>query len=162
MIKENDTAQIPDGVVIPPEVIALGKAVRAKRAKTLAELPVYRDSANLLLAIAEVVKRSGAPLRKFYDEMTASAFEILNSIGMADSSRNPEQRVEYINCAISLVSTVRTAFKVLCKLGIVSKDFNNKQRALTKRIVAQLVGWRDYTRGEGAEPDVQPETREGK
>ena len=162
MIEEKDTAQIPGGVVIPPEVVAMGKAARAKRAKTLAELPVYRDSANLLLNVTEVVMRSPASLRKFHDELIATCFEILNSLGMADASRNPEQRVEYINCALSLVYTVKSSFAVLRKLGILGKDAHNKRRDLTKRIIAQLVGWRDYTRGEGAGPHVQPETKEGR
>lgn len=150
----------PDGVEIPPEVIALGKAVRAKRAKTLAELPVYRDSVNLLLVVAGMVMRSPNSLRKFYDEMIASTFEMLNSIGMADSSRDRGLRVEYLNCTLSLANTVKSAFTVLKKLGILSKDADNKQKALVKRIIAQLVGWRDYTLGEGAASDVTTEKKE--
>lgn len=141
-----------DGVVIPNEVIADSRVKKAKRGKTLSELPVYRDTANLLGVVAAMVMRSPVAMRKFYDELIAALFEMLFSIGLADLSKgNPGQRIECINSTLSLAYAVKTSFAVLRKLGILTREADNKQRALVKRIIAQLVGWRDYTRSEGVE-----------
>ena len=147
------------GVEIPPETVADSSAKKAKRVKTLAELPVNRDAVSLLEEVSRTVKDGPNSLRKHFDEMTHAAFEIITSIGMADLSRDSEQRVEYINCALALVNAVRSGFTVLRRFGIMPKDTDNKQRALVKRIIAQLVGWRDYTSVQGAEsrPKTQNE-----
>ena len=156
MEKKEEYGQKPNGVVIPEEVIADSRVKKAKRGKTLSELPVYRDTANLLVVVADMVARSPVALRKFYDELLAALFEMLFSIGLADFSKeNPVQRVECINSTLSLAYAVKTSFAVLRKLHILTKDADNKQRALVKRIIAQLVGWRDYTRSEGVESGVQ-------
>ena len=148
---QEELGQDFQGVEIPPETVVDSNAKKAKRVRTLAELPVGRDAVNLLAEIAQTVMNGPNSLRKHYDEMTHAAFELITSIGMADLSRDSEQRVEYINCALALVNTVRSAFTVLRRCGILAKDTDNKQKALVKRIVAQLVGWRDYTRAQGVE-----------
>ena len=48
----------------------------------------------------------------------------------------------------------------LRKAGILSEDAKNKLVALVKRIIAQLVGWREKTRGEGAVPSVKTKNPE--
>ena len=148
---QEQIGQTFQGVEIPQETIADSNAKKAKRVKTLAELPVSRDAVNLLGEVTLAVKNGPHSLRKYYDEMTHASFELITSIGMADLSRDPEQRVEYINCTLALVNTVRAGFTVLRRVGLLQKDTDNKQKALVKRIIAQLVGWRDYTRVQGVE-----------
>ena len=152
-----EISQNANGVEIPKDIVEESRTKKAKRVKTLSQLPVCRDSVTLLDVVTELVVKSPASMRKFYDELTHAMFEIIISIGMADLSRNnPEQRVEYINCTIALVNAVKSAFSVLRWRNLLSKDADNKQKSLVKRINAQLVGWRDYTVSEGVELNEQP------
>lgn len=77
MEKREEYGQKPNDVVIPEEVIADSRDKKAKRGKTLSELPVYRDTANLLVVVADMVARSPVALRKFYDELLAGVLPLL-------------------------------------------------------------------------------------
>lgn len=143
--------------MIPQEAIAVSDAAKAKREKTLAQLPVFRTASNLLFVVTGVVKDGPRSLRRFYDCMLADVSEVLKAIGMADVSRNPGDRVWYIDSALVLVYVVRQQYLVLHRLGLIEKDADKKTRGLVKSIIAQLVGWRDYTRSEGAYPSVEHE-----
>ena len=93
------------GVVVPPSAVAHSAAVKAARRKTLAQLPVYRASANLLYVVLEIVKRMPMALRKFSDAIVADSCELLKVIGFAETSylgfckgrRTYLRRVEYVN-----------------------------------------------------------------
>ncbi len=148
--------QILQGVAIPTEAVAKSNALKAKRGKTLASLPVFRDAASLLLDVILIVKGGPRSLRGFYDEVIGNTTEIMKTIGMADASIwSPEDRVWYLNNAISLAEVEKSYITTLRKAGILSEDAKNKLVALVKRIIAQLVGWREKTRGEGAVPSVK-------
>ena len=148
--------QILQGVAIPTEAVAKSNALKAKRGKTLASLPVFRDAASLLLEVILIVKGGPRSLRGFYDEMISNTTEIMKTIGMADASLwSPEDRIWYLNNAISLAEVEKSYITTLRKADILSEDAKNKLVALVKRIIAQLVGWREKTRGEGAVPSVK-------
>lgn len=148
--------QILQGVAIPTEAVAKSNALKAKRGKTLASLPVFRDAASLLLDVILIVKGGPRSLRGFYDEVIGNTTEIMKTIGMADASLwSPEDRIWYLNNAISLAEVEKSYITTLRKAGILSEDAKNKLIALVKRIIAQLVGWREKTRGEGAVPSVK-------
>lgn len=148
--------QILQGVAIPTEAVAKSNALKAKRGKTLASLPVFRDAASLLLDVILIVKGGPRSLRGFYDEVFGNTTEIMRTIGMADASLwSPEDRIWYLNNAISLAEVEKSYITTLRKAGILSEDAKNKLVALVKRIIAQLVGWREKTRGEGAVPSVK-------
>lgn len=148
--------QILQGVAIPTEAVAKSNALKAKRGKTLASLPVFRDAASLLLDVILIVKGGPRSLRGFYDEVIGNTTEIMKTIGMADASLwSPEDRIWYLNNAISLAEVEKSYITTLRKEGILSEDAKNKLVALVKRIIAQLVGWREKTRGEGAVPSVK-------
>ena len=148
--------QILQGVAIPAEAVAKSNALKAKRGKTLASLPVFRDAASLLLDVILIVKGGPRSLRGFYDEVIGNTTEIMKTIGMADASLwSPEDRIWYLNNAISLAEVEKSYITTLRKAGILSEDAKNKLVALVKRIIAQLVGWREKTRGEGAVPSVK-------
>lgn len=148
--------QILQGVAIPTEAVAKSNALKAKRGKTLASLPVFRDAASLLLDVILIVKSGPRSLRGFYDEVIGNTTEIMKTIGMADASLwSPEDRIWYLNNAISLAEVEKSYITTLRKAGILSEDAKNKLVALVKRIIAQLVGWREKTRGEGAVPSVK-------
>ena len=148
--------QILQGVAIPPEAVTKSNALKAKRGKTLASLPVFRDAASLLLDVILIVKGGPRSLRGFYDEVIGNTTEIMKTIGMADASLwSPEDRIWYLNNAISLAEVEKSYITTLRKADILSEDAKNKLVALVKRIIAQLVGWREKTRGEGAVPSVK-------
>ena len=148
--------QILQGVAIPTEAVAKSNALKAKRGKTLASLPVFRDAASLLLDVILIVKGGPRSLRGFYDEVIGNTTEIMKTIGMADASLwSPEDRIWYLNNAISLAEVEKSYITTLRKAGILSEDAKNKLVALVKRIIAQLVGWREKTQGEGAVPSVK-------
>ena len=139
-----------NGVVIPAATIAESNAKKQKARKTLAQLPVYRSAANLKFVVTALVVKSPNKLRKFFNQMLMNVSEISKAIGMADISRNPQDRVWYQESAMILVNEVRNDFTILRRLEvIVDKDLDNKSKALVKSILAQLVAWRDYTSGEG-------------
>ncbi|MBQ9309878.1 MAG: hypothetical protein IJ222_03340 [Bacteroidales bacterium] len=138
------------GVEVPQEIIAASDAKKKKKDKTLAQLPVFRAAANLLYVVTEAVKGGPNSLRKFYDIMLADTAEVMKAIGMADAARNPEDRAWYIDSALVLVNVVKFYLTILRKLGLLEKDVDNKMKRLVRSIIAQLVGWRDYTRSEGA------------
>jgi hypothetical protein len=136
-------------VVIPQQVIADSNAKKARKKKTLPELPVYRASANLKFVIAEMMTRAPRRLTKFYDEMLMTSSELSKSIGLADISLSSADRVWYINSALTLAYSIRNDFTIMFRLGVIGRDFDNKAKSLVKSIVAQLVAWRDYTGNQG-------------
>ena len=148
--------QILQGVAIPTEAVAKSNALKAKRGKTLASLPVFRDAASLLLEVILIVKGGPRSLRGFYDEMISNTTEIMKTIGMADASLwSPEDRIWYLNNAISLAEVEKSYITTLRKAELLPKDTDAKMVSLVKRIIAQLVGWRAKTQGEGAVPSVK-------
>ena len=140
-----------EGVVIPPETVAASNAKKAKAKKTLAELPVYRASANLKFVIVTMMSKGPRRLSKFFDEMLVTASEASKSIGLADATRNSDDRVWYINSALTLVYELRTDLTILQRLGVIGRDTENKAKSLARSVIAQLVAWRDYTGNRGAQ-----------
>ena len=158
----------PAGVVIPSQAIENSDTIKRKSKKTLAQLPVYRAAANLKFIVTTLMMKSPKKLTKFFDQMLATISEAKKSIGMADISRTPQDRSWYLDCARVLMQDVSDDFTTLRRLEvpasetadgktkrfpIVSKDLDNKAKALMKSIIAQLVAWRDYTNNEGAKSE---------
>lgn len=138
------------GVTIPQQTIEDSNAKKKRARKTLAQLPVYRALANMKYLIAWMMQRSPRKLTKFFDQMLMTCSEAKKSVGMADISRNAEDRMWYQECARVLVQDLADDFTVLRRLeAVVDRDLDNKAKGLIKSITAQLVAWRDYTRGEG-------------
>jgi len=138
-----------DGVVVPAATVADSNAKKAKRRKTLPELPVYRASANMKFVIASMMTKAPRRLAKFYDEMLMTASEVSKSIGLADISRSSDDRTWYINSAMTLTCELRNDFTILLHLGVIGRDDDNKAKKLARNIIAQLVAWRGYISGEG-------------
>lgn len=67
MMQENLGQNEFQGVVMPQEAIAASNATKAKREKTLAQLPVFRTASNLLFVVTVIVKAGPRSLRRFYD-----------------------------------------------------------------------------------------------
>ena len=153
------------GVVISSQTIADSDTKKKRSKKTLAQLPVYRSVANLKFIVTTLMMKSPRKLIKFFDQMLGAISEAKKAIGMADISRNLQDRSWYLDCARILMQDVSDDFTMLRRLEVpasedaegktrkfpvVSKDLDNKSKALVKSIIAQLVAWRDYTNNEGA------------
>ena len=137
--------------MIPASVVEDSNTKKKSGKKTLAQLPVYRATANLKYIVTALIVKSPNKLRKFFDQMLVNVSEVGKAIGMADISRSVADRVWYIETALVLINEVRNDFTILRKLEvIVDKDLDNKAKAVVKGIIAQLVAWRDYTCSEGA------------
>lgn len=137
------------GVVIPRETVVDSERKKQGKRKTLAQLPVYRDASKLKYTAMMLVLVSANKLRGFYDELLRELTEVRNLIGFADVARTVEDRTGNINCALVLMTGINEDFKSLRDGCVISKDEFNKIVSLEKRIVAQLIGWRDYTNSEG-------------
>ena len=163
----------PTGVVIPQETVEKSDTNKRKSKKTLTQLPVYRATANLKYIVTALMMKSPKKLTKFFDQMLVTVSEAKKSIGMADISRTPQDRSWYLDCARVLIQDVSDDFTTLRRLEvpasetadgkarrfpIVSRDLDNKAKALMKSITAQLVAWRDYTNNnEGANSETDSE-----
>lgn len=150
---ESKMQEEPNGVVIPQNVIEDSNANKRKGKKTLAQLPVYRATANLKFVIVSMMQASPKKLLKFFDQMLVTVSEAKKAIGMADIARSQQDRAWYLDCARVLVQDLSDDFTTLRKLPapIIGRDLDNKAKALVKSVIAQLVAWRDYTRNEGAD-----------
>ena len=108
---ENRSQTPPQGgVVIPPQTVAQSNATKAARKKTMAQLPVYRAACNLLYVIVIITKRCPKSIRKFTDQIIYDCTELIKAIGMADTSREIEMRVHYINTALVLINSMGAEF----------------------------------------------------
>lgn len=149
-----DSGQSAQGVVIPQQTIADSDTKKRGKKKTLAQLPVYRALANMKYLVAWMMQRSPKKMTKYFDQMLQTVSEAKRSVGLADISRNPADRMWYQECARVLVQDLADDFTTLRKLEVVvDRDLDNKAKSLVKSITAQLVAWRDYTRGEGVSED---------
>lgn len=136
---------------VPPEAVEHSEATKAKRERSLAQLPVYREASKLLEMTVRFVLVGPQSLRRYYDTLILNASEILKAIALADRAKDDrETRVYYIDWAYSLVNVEKTYFGILHRAGLLRKGDNDRLKATVGCITAQLVGWRDYTRGEGA------------
>ena len=138
----------PDKVRIPVFIVVIAAFVTILQMVIKAFLP---DS-NLKYIITYLICKSPNKLRGYYDEELSNISEISKSIGFANIARNVDERVWYINCALVLVYEIKRDFVILARLNILTdKDLSNKSKSLIKGIIAQLIGWRDYTIAEGVE-----------
>ena len=152
MNTESNTQEDFNGVVVPQNTIEDSDAKKKKSKKTLAQLPVYRATANLKFVIVSMMQTSPKKLLKFFDQMLVTVAEAKKAIGMADIARNQQDRAWYLDCARVLIQDLSDDFTTLRKLPapIIGRDLDNKAKALVTGVIAQLVAWRDYTRNEGA------------
>ena len=95
------------GVVIPSQTIADSDTKKRRSKKTLAQLPVYRSVANLKFIVTTLMMKSPRKLTKFFDQMLGTISEAKKAIGMADISRNPQDRSWYLDCARVLMQDAR-------------------------------------------------------
>lgn len=136
-----------------PQKAAQASKEKKRQRRTLSQLQVYRDVSNMKFLVTRQMLTAPRKLAKFYDELLMTVSEVKKSIGLADASRDAETRIWYQDCALVLIQDVQDDFTILHNLNEVSTDRWKKAKALAKGIAAQLIAWRDYTRGEGVKSE---------
>lgn len=137
------------GVLLSQEEVQECQNRKAKMPRSTTQLPVFRDAGNLLYFVTVVMAKAPRSLRRFVDRATDDADEICKAIALADLNRN-EERCFYIDGAIANAYAVQMHAEIAWRHHVIDKDMKNKMQALVKRIVAQLVAWRDYTQKAGS------------
>ena len=136
------------GVILTQREINHSEAMKAKRMKTTAQLPAFRDSSNFIYMVTVMINDCPRKLVKFADEFISTACEISKSIALANETRG-EDRAMYISNAIALLYVVKSYVVILNKRGIISKDDKNKSAKEVDKLQAQLIAWRDFTIRQG-------------
>lgn len=139
-----------DGVFIPQEAIESSNA-KKKAKRSLRQLPIYRDMSNLKYMVVKLYAIPNLPrkMTKFIDSSLATVCEAKKCIGLAESSHNPDERMEYLRLARVFVEDLSDDATILFKLKLIEKKTEQQIKAQAKSIVAQCVAWRDYTNDEG-------------
>ena len=139
-----------DGVFIPQEAID-GSNAKKKTRRTLRQLPIYRDMSNLKSMVVDLYDIVPRKLTKYVDITLATACEAKKCIGLAEASRNSEERAEYLKTARVFVEDIIDDATILSHKKRISKKTEQQIKAQARKVVAQCVAWRDYTNDQGAE-----------
>lgn len=134
-------------VSITEQEIKASEANRAKKQRTVRQLPVFRDSANLAFVISQVLLKCPTKLKCTLDEMERLSSQLLQLLDLANE--NIRDRHLYCAEAHSVIITLTVRFEILQRLGAISKDTTRKIKRLCHSITAQIAGWRRSACGEG-------------
>jgi len=124
-----------------------GKQAQARK-RTTAQLPVFRECANLLYMIMQVMYHAPRKMTKPLDEAVDCATELLRSVAMANEVRGAE-RVSCINIGLSNANTLNVLVCSLGFLGAISKQTAKDFKKRIGRVLAQLIGWRESATQQG-------------
>ena len=138
-----------DGVVIPAATIEDSKAKKRQR-RTLRQLPLYRDMANLKYYIVRFYDTMPRKYTKYIDSMLGTASEAKKCVGLGEATVDPVARAEYLTMARVFAEDIQDDLTILRQLNQIDGSTEKKMKSLAKSIIAQAVAWRDYTRSEGA------------
>ena len=135
--------------MIPQETV-LDSNAKKKKHRTLRQLPLYRDMANLKYMVVCLYDTVPRKLTKYIDTMLATVGEAKKCVGLAESTRNPDERSQYLTLARVFVEDIQDDATILSKKNIISKNMEKQMKGQVRSVVAQCVAWRDYTNGRGA------------
>jgi len=137
-----------NGVVIPQKTIQDSEQ-KKRQHRTLRQMPIYRDIANLKYFVVCLYERVPRKFTRYIDSILLTVSEAKKCVGLAHATRDSAMRIEYLDMVHIFVEDVQDDIKILHKMNHISKDTENKIRQLTRGIVAQAIALRDYTSGQG-------------
>ncbi len=137
-----------NGVVIPQATIQDSEQ-KKRQHRTLRQMPIYRDIANLKYFVVCLYERVPRKFTRYIDSILLTVSEAKKCVGLAHATRDSAMRIEYLDMVHIFVEDVQDDIKILHKMNHISKDTENKIRQLTRGIVAQAIALRDYTSGQG-------------
>lgn len=136
------------GVNVPQGTIDDSTA-KKKAKRTLRQLPIYRDTSNLKYMVVCLYDIMPRKLTKYIDAMLSTVREAKKCVGLAESSRDPEERAHYLRIARVFVEDIQDDATILSRKNLISKEKEKQMKAQARSIVAQCVAWRDYTNEQG-------------
>lgn len=140
--------QEQQGVTIPPATVEASKE-KKRKGRTLRQMPVWRDLANLKYLVVKMQSKAPRKLTKFFDQMLMTVSEAKKCVGMANANREKESVAEWLDFARVLTEDVHDDITILRQLNQIDRDTEQKMKSLAKGITAQCAALRDYTRGQG-------------
>lgn len=124
------------------------RKAQGTRKPTTAQLPVFRECANLLYMVMKEMYHAPRKMTKPMDEAVACATELCRSIALANEEKG-EGRVECCSIALANTNTLNVIFTSLGHLGALpsqtAKDFKRR----IGRVTAQVIGWREFATRRG-------------
>ena len=94
-----------DGVFIPQEAID-GSNAKKKAKRSLRQLPIYRDMSNLKYMVVCLYDSLPRKMTKYIDTMLSTVCEAKKCVGLAESSRDREERMQYLRLARVFVEDI--------------------------------------------------------
>lgn len=149
-MQEFQNGQTLIGVEIPEDVFLQSEAEKERKKKSSRRPQVGKDAGNLLyLILCWYAVKENRPKwpRGLHELMMSNCDQLSTAINAANVTKVAEERVACLNTSIALANTIWTETIILEKLGIISEDDRKKVVNLIRRVIAQLVGWRDYSEG---------------
>lgn len=155
----NKEQEIPssEGVAIPKDAIENSEE-KKRRSRTMRQLPVYRDMANMKYLIVSIAGRGPRKYAKYYDEMVITASDAKKTLALALTLRDNQSRCDNLDYARTMMEDLQDDMMILHRLEVIGKTEKKKVRKLAQGIIAQLVALRDYTRSQGI--DINGKTYE--
>lgn len=148
MEENKNVEQQSSGVVVPPEIVA--DSMKKKKARrTLRQLPLYRDMANLKYLVASLYNTMPRKMTKYIDGMLSTVSEAKKCVGLGEAAHDAAVRSEYLSMARIFIEDTHDDITILRQLKVLDKNTEKKMKSLAKSIVAQCVAWRDYTNTQG-------------
>ena len=147
-MKENNEPILENGVTVPQDIVESSEQ-KKRRHRTLRQLPLYRDMANLKYLTARLYEATPRKMTKFLDVMLGTVAEAKKCVGLGEASRIPEERAQYLSMARIFIEDVQDDVTILRQMNHIGKQTEKRMKSLTKSIVAQCIAWRDYTNAQG-------------
>lgn len=101
----------------------------------------------MTVCLYDIVPRK---LTKYIDTIILTVCEAKKCVGLAESTRNPEERSQYLTMARVFAEDIQDDVTILSKRNVIGKNAEKQMKAQVRSIVAQCVAWRDYTNDQGA------------
>ena len=101
----------------------------------------------MTVCLYDIVPRK---LTKYIDTIILTVCEAKKCVGFAESTRNPEERSQYLTMVRVFAEDIQDDVTILSKRNVIGKNTEKQMKAQVRSIVAQCVAWRDYTNDQGA------------
>ncbi len=148
------------GVKIPEGVVENSDALkREKKPLTTAQIAAFKKAKELNFEILDLVDTLPRNLAKYSDQLISDSAELMKSVALSNENRG-EERIFYISSALGLAYSVQGYLSNLFHLSqrktrnYLVRDRFNKMKKICECEIAQLAGWRDFTRREGHDQNM--------
>ncbi len=118
------------------------------RKRTTAQLPVFRECANLVYLVTREMYHAPKKMTRVLDEAVACSTDLCRCVAMANEMRGDARR-EYCNMALAHANTLNVLITSLGHLEALPKQTGQDFRKRIGRVLAQVIGWREFVTRQG-------------